>query len=174
MQPRGGMVRQVKRPRTLVVFGDRMMGSGEHLDVLVRLIGPDVTSLDRYIPAPPDPERLTMDVLAGMTPDLEEVVVFRYSMDLRRLALYDGPATYRRFRVTPDGPILLKQEERSRDQMAELRFRGKAGAQARLADEYGDDWYRQVRHMVENGDAQPCLLCSSPRQSPRLSLLKTD
>ena len=164
------MVRQVKRPRTLIVFGDKMMGSGEHADVLRTLIGPEVAALDDYIPAPPDPGRLTMDVLAGVTPDLEEVVVFRYSMDLPGLALYDGPVTYRRFRVTPGGPILLTQEERSRAQMAELRFRGKAGAKARLADEYGDDWYRQLRRMVENGDAQPCPLCRDGKQSPRLAL----
>lgn len=174
MQPRGGMVRQVKQPRTVIVFGDRMMGSGEHLDVLVRLIGPDVTVLDDYIPAPPDPAQLTMDVLVGVTPDMEEVVVFRYSMDLSRLAVYDGPATYRRFRVTPGGPILLTHEERSRDQMAELRFRGRAGARARIAAEYGDDWYRQVRQIVRSGDALRCPLCSTPRRSPRLSLLKTD
>lgn len=141
-----------------------MMGSGEHLDVLIKLLGPELVSLDDYIPPPPDPEQLAMDVIAGVTDDLEEVVVFRYSMDLARLALYDGPVTYRRFRVTPQGPILQTQQERSRDQMAELRLKGKAGAKARLADEYGDDWYRQVRRMVEKNDAQPCPLCSNRKQ----------
>lgn len=142
-----------------------MMGSREHLDVLIRLIGPDVVSLDDYTPPPEDPDQLTMDVIAGVTRDSEEVAVFRYSLDLPRLALYDGPVTYRKFRVTPEGPILLTQEKRSRDQMAELRFRGKARAKARLADEYGDDWHRQVRRIVEENDAQPCPLCTNNEQS---------
>lgn len=150
------------------------MGSREHLEVLIKLIGPNVVSLDDYIPPPPDPEQLTMDVIAGVTEDLEEVAVFRYSMDLARLALYDGPVTYRRFRVTPQGPELLTRQERSRDQMAELRVRGKARAKARLADEYGDDWYRQVRRMVEKDDAQPCPLCRNGEQIPRMALLPVE
>lgn len=142
-----------------------MMGSGEHLDTLIRLIGPDVVSLDDYIPPPGDPDQLTMDVIAGVTPDMEEVAVFRYSLGLPRLALYDGPVTYRKFRVTPEGPILLTQEKRSRDQMAELHSRGRARAKARLASEYGDDWHRQVRRIVEKNDAQPCPLCANDERS---------
>lgn len=151
-----------------------MMGSREHLDTLIELIGPGVASLDDYVPPPADPERLTMDVIGGLTADLEEVAVFRYSMDLARLALYDGPVTCRRFRATPEGPILLTQVERTRDQMAALRCAGNARARARLADEFGDDWYRQVRRMVEESDAKPCPLCSREEQFPRLALLPVE
>ena len=96
-------------PRLLIAFDGKMMGTSEHADALAKLIGPNGGSLDEYIPPPVDSTQLTVDAVSGVTADLEEVVVLRYSMSLSRLALYDGPVTFRRFRTTPAGPELLRE-----------------------------------------------------------------
>ena len=150
-------------PRLLIAFDGKMMGTSQHADALAKLIGPNGGSLDEYIPLPVDSTQLTVDAVSGVTADLEEVVVFRYSMSLSRLALYDGPVTFRRFRTTPAGPELLSREERSVDEMAELRCSGRVRAQTRLADEYGEDWHREVKRMI-NVEQR----CPGPHgQSPR-------
>ncbi|MCY4573533.1 MAG: hypothetical protein OXF01_12115 [Gemmatimonadetes bacterium] len=143
----------------LIAFGGSMMGSAEHLCTLARLIGPEAGSLDEYVPAAADPDRLTMDVITGRTSDYEEVVVYRYSMPLSRLALYDGPVTFRKFRVTPEGPHLVSEEERSSDEIARLRSRGSERARARLAEQYGEDWHQEVTRIVASEEEGACPLC---------------
>ena len=153
------MVDYGKEPTLLIAFGGSMMGSTEHVHTLARLIGPEAGSLDEYVPPSADPTRLTMDVITGETSDHEEVVVYRYSMPLSRIALYDGPVTFRRFRVTAEGPRLVSEEERSRDEIAWLRSRGSARARARLAEQYGEDWHREVTRIVAAEDESACPLC---------------
>ncbi len=153
------MVGYAKEPTLLIAFGGNMMGTTEHLHTLARLIGPETGSLEDYVPPPEDPARLTMDVITGETPDLEQVVVYRYSLPLSRLALYDGPVTFRRFQVTPEGPRLVSEEEHSGDEIARLRARGSERARARLADQYGADWRREVTRMVVAEDEEACPLC---------------
>ena len=136
----------------LIAFGGSMMGSTEHMHTLARLIGPEAGSLDEYVPAPADPTRLTMDVITGATPDHEEVVVYRYSMPLSRLAFYEGPVTFRRFRVTAEGPELVSEEERSYAEIARLRTVGRDHARARLAEQYGDDWESEITRIVAAED----------------------
>lgn len=166
-----------REPTMLIAFGTSMMGSTEHVRTLARLIGPEAGSLEEYVPAPSDPTRLTMDVITGETPDHEEIVVYRYSMPLSRLAFYDGPVTFRRFRVTAGGARLVSEEERSRDEIARLRFAGREHARARIAREYGDDWERQITRIVEAEDEGACPRCQeggaepestvAPRPEPR-------
>ena len=143
----------------LIAFGGSMMGRTEHMRTLARLIGPEAGSLDEYVPPPVDPARLTMDVITGRTSDHEEVVVYRYSMPLSRLALYDGPVTFRKFRVTPEGPQLVSEEERSSDEIARLRSRGSERARARLAEQYGEDWHQEVTRIVASEEEGACPLC---------------
>ena len=143
----------------LIAFGGSMMGSTEQVHTLARLIGAEAGTLDEYVPAPADPTRLTMDVITGETSDHEQVVVYRYSMPLSRLAFYDGPVTFRRFRVTAEGPHLVSEEERSHDEIVKLRHTGTARARARIADQYGDDWHREVTRIVAAEDESSCPLC---------------
>ena len=143
----------------LIAFGRSMMGSSEHVRTLARLIGPEAGSLDEYVPPAADPDRLTMDVITGRTSDHEEVVVYRYSLPLSRLAFYDGPVTFRRFRVTAAGPRLVSEEERSPDEIARLRSRGSDRARNRLAEQYGEDWHREVTRIVAAEKESACPLC---------------
>ncbi len=138
----------------LIAFGGSMMGSTEQVQTLARLIGAEAGSLDEYMPPAADPARLTMDVITGETSDREEVVVYRYNMPLSRLAFYDGPVTFRRFRVTPEGPQLVYEEERSHGEIAKLGNRGSERARARIADQYGEDWHREVTRIVAAEDAR--------------------
>ena len=151
----------------LIAFGGSMMGSTEQVHTLARLIGAEAGSLDEYVPPPADPTRLTMDVITGETSDHEEVVVYRYSMPLSRLAFYDGPVTFRRFRVTANGPQLVSEEERSHDEIAKLRHRGSARARARIADQYGNDWHREVTRIVAAEDEGACPLCQDGDAEPK-------
>ena len=150
----------------LIAFGRSMMGSTEHARTLARLIGPEAGSLEEYVPPPRDPTRLTMDVITGETSDHQEVVVYRYSMPLSRLAFYDGPVTFRRFQVTAGGARLVSEEKRSRDEIARLRFAGREHARARIASEYGDDWERQITRIVEAEDEGPCPRCQEGDGEP--------
>lgn len=159
----------------LIAFGGSMMGSTEHMRTLARLIGPETGSLDEYVPPPADPTRLTMDVITGQTSDREEIVVYRYSMPLSRIAFYDGPVTFRRFRVTAEGPRLVSEEERSSAEIARLRSRGSERARARLAEQYGEDWHQEVTRIVAAEEEGACPLCLNgdadpmPTVAPRLA-----
>ena len=117
-------------------------------EVLKRVLDERAISLEDYIPAPMEAGELLFDVITGVTARGEDVAIVRSSKELDELAAYDGPLTVRTFRVTPKGPRLLKQETYSPDYMDDVQRTMISRGRARLIDEFGAEWYHEVRRLI--------------------------
>ena len=124
-------------------------------DVLASVLEAKGLALEDYIPPMADSEDLSFDVINGTTAAGESVTVVRSNLELYELANYDGPVTVRTFRVTPAGPRLMTQEVYSPDYMADLQRRMIARGRARLVEEFGAQWYSDVRQRAQRQRAWP-------------------
>ena len=117
-------------------------------EVLARTLEEKGLSLEDYIPPMAASEELSFDVITGVTAKGEDITVVRSNKELPELAEYDGPVTVRTFRVTPRGPRLMTQELYSPDYMVDLQRKMIARGRARLLEEFGAEWYYEVRRRV--------------------------
>lgn len=117
-------------------------------EVLRKVLGEHSVSLEEYIPPPADAGDLLFDVITGVTAKGEDVAIVRSSMELHELAAYDGPLTVRTFRVTPRGPRLMTRETYSPEYMDDLQRTMISRGRARLIDEFGAEWYHEVRRLI--------------------------
>ena len=117
-------------------------------DVLKRVLEERAVSLGHYIPPSAEAGDLLFDVITGVTAEGEDIAIVRSSKELHELAAYDGPLTVRTFRMTPKGPRLMTQETYSPDYMDDLQRTMISRGRARLIDEFGAEWYHEVRRLV--------------------------
>lgn len=117
-------------------------------DELKRVLDVRGLSLEEFIPPGEEAGDLLFDVITGVTAEGENVAIVRSSRELHELAAYDGPLTVRTFRVTPRGPQLMTQETYSPDYMDDVQRSMISRGRARLIDEFGAEWYHEVRRLI--------------------------